>query len=416
MKKIIFSLIIIHCSLIIANAQSGWFEVTNQIDSIRLNKIQFTSINTGYAIGYHMPYYFCGYLYKTINAGKNWQIIYLNFGWCWSLYFVDDNIGYVVGDYVARTTNGGYNWTILNTITGLAFLAVYFVNYNIGYIGGKYNDFRKTTDGGNTWISKPGAIAQEFNDIYFFDANTGFAIGNSNKINKTTDGGENWIQTNVKYDCMNIKFVNNLTGFISTYYGIIIKTTNCGNNWFYLDSLPNAQSIYFQNSNIGYACGFFNFIYRTTNSGVNWFLQTPYIFGKVWSSVYFTDSLNGYVCGVSGLIMKTTNGGNVFVNQNNSKTPDDFQLYQNYPNPFNPSTKIEFDIPNLPLGRGVGGMIVSLKIYDILGKEIATLVNEPLSPGSYEVDWNASSFPSGIYFYKLNSREFSVTKNMVLIK
>ena len=85
-----------------------------------------------------------------------------------------------------------------------------------------------------------------------------------------------------------------------------------------------------------------------------------------------------------------------------------FELSQNYPNPFNPTTKINFQIPDTKL--------VTLKVYDILGKEVATLVNEKLSAGSYEVDWNASDCPSGVYFYKLITNEFSDVKKMVLVK
>jgi hypothetical protein len=94
-------------------------------------------------------------------------------------------------------------------------------------------------------------------------------------------------------------------------------------------------------------------------------------------------------------------------------TPAVFELSQNYPNPFNPSTKIKF---NLPLRRGVGGMITTLKIYNSLGQEIQTLVNESLSPGFYEFDWNASNLPSGTYFYILQSDDFVQTKKCLLIK
>jgi hypothetical protein len=96
--------------------------------------------------------------------------------------------------------------------------------------------------------------------------------------------------------------------------------------------------------------------------------------------------------------------------------PDDFSLSQSYPNPFNPVTKIKFDIP---LSRGVSagrGMLVNLVIYDILGREISTLVNEELKPGTYETEWDGSSNPSGVYFYKLITTEYSETKKMILIK
>jgi hypothetical protein len=95
------------------------------------------------------------------------------------------------------------------------------------------------------------------------------------------------------------------------------------------------------------------------------------------------------------------------------RIPKEYTLYNNYPNPFNPVTKIIFDIPP---SKGAGGMTVQLVIYDILGREIATLVNEQLKPGTYEIEWDAISYPSGVYFYKLITSEFIETKKMVLIK
>ena len=88
--------------------------------------------------------------------------------------------------------------------------------------------------------------------------------------------------------------------------------------------------------------------------------------------------------------------------------PNKFKLYQNYPNPFNPSTKIRFSVSSPGL--------VSLKVYNILGQEITTLVNEEKSKGSYEVTFNASNLPSGIYFYRLQVSNFIETKKMNLLK
>ena len=88
--------------------------------------------------------------------------------------------------------------------------------------------------------------------------------------------------------------------------------------------------------------------------------------------------------------------------------PKDYRLYQNYPNPFNPSTTIIFELPK--------SSKVRIVIYDILGREVNTLLNEKLSAGSYEVDWNATSFPSGLYFYKIETNEFYDVKKMVLLK
>ena len=91
-----------------------------------------------------------------------------------------------------------------------------------------------------------------------------------------------------------------------------------------------------------------------------------------------------------------------------SNVPEKFTLFQNYPNPFNPSTNIRFDLPVRA--------DVHLRIYDITGKNVATLVNEKLQAGMYSVDWNASNYASGVYFYQIETPEFNVTKKLALIK
>jgi hypothetical protein len=95
----------------------------------------------------------------------------------------------------------------------------------------------------------------------------------------------------------------------------------------------------------------------------------------------------------------------------------DFRLEQNYPNPFNPSTKIKYQIP---LGFAASpfskGGFVTLKVYDILAREVATLVNEEKPVGTYEVTWYAEQLPSGVYFYQLKAGDFISTKKMLLLK
>jgi hypothetical protein len=88
--------------------------------------------------------------------------------------------------------------------------------------------------------------------------------------------------------------------------------------------------------------------------------------------------------------------------------PKRFTLAQNYPNPFNPSTTIQFQIPN--------SSFVNLKVFDILGREVATLVNEEKPAGSYEVEFEASNLPSGVYLYKLQAGNITETKKMILLR
>jgi|WetSurSiteA1Bulk_404760.scaffolds.fasta_scaffold07017_2 hypothetical protein len=110
-----------------------------------------------------------------------------------------------------------------------------------------------------------------------------------------------------------------------------------------------------------------------------------------------------------------------------SEIPKEFSLSQNYPNPFNPESKIQFSIPKTEnrkqLNNGlsfptasIGNPLVTLKIYDALGREVETLVNEALQPGTYEVTFDGSGFNSGVYFYRLQAGEFTETKRMFLIK
>ncbi|MCE1166106.1 MAG: T9SS type A sorting domain-containing protein [Bacteroidetes bacterium] len=95
--------------------------------------------------------------------------------------------------------------------------------------------------------------------------------------------------------------------------------------------------------------------------------------------------------------------------------PASFSLYQNYPNPFNPVTKIRFDIPENGKWKSENG-VVTLKVYDILGKEVTTLVNERLQPGTYETAWDASGFGSGVYFCRFAGPGHSETKKMIVLK
>jgi hypothetical protein len=98
---------------------------------------------------------------------------------------------------------------------------------------------------------------------------------------------------------------------------------------------------------------------------------------------------------LAGFLYRTTNGGLSLLTKH-LEIPVLYKLFQNYPNPFNPTTRIKFDIPLSP--RGEGGRGVRLIIYDLLGREVATLVNEQLKPSTYEVEWDGSAFSSGVYF------------------
>jgi hypothetical protein len=112
---------------------------------------------------------------------------------------------------------------------------------------------------------------------------------------------------------------------------------------------------------------------------------------------------------VGALINGTIYGDTTLVGINNEeKIPISFKLFQNYPNPFNPTTSIKYSVPSL--------QFTIIKVYDVLGNEIATLVNEEKSPGEYEVKFDASNLSSGVYFYQIKSGSFIQTNKMVLMR
>lgn len=167
--------------------------------------------------------------------------------------------------------------------------------------------------------------------------------------------------------------------------------------------------------------GVFKIYYNlSTNNGVTWGTEA-----KLTTSTSFTsESRNPSIACSGGALHvvwhdfrddnyeiyydKNPSGNAIGIQSISSEIPEGFSLSQNYPNPFNPVTNIEFEIPKQSF--------VKITIYDVLGNEVNTLVNEEMNAGKYRADWSAASHPSGIYFYKIESGGFTQTKRMVLIK
>jgi len=332
-----------------------------------------------------------GKILKTVNGGNNWNLVYADtIKQFWCLFFVNHNTGFVSGSHgtIMKTTNKGNNWTILNSTTQTTLDGTWIVNENTGYVGGA-NIFLKTTDGGQTWVNKIGNFISPFETaeaVYFSDANTGYYCTNTTnaRIVKTTDGGETWNLIHAEDNigaAWGMSFTSSLTGYVCTGNGKVLKTTNAGLNWS-VQSTPLTENLY---------------------------------------EIHFPSADTGYIASWSGKILKTTNGGVTFIGKINNEVPGKFILKQNYPNPFNPSTNINFSIPSL--------VFVKVQIFDINGKLVSEPVNENLSPGNYQVTYNANNISSGIYYYRLSAgdpstgdpstgsgQSFSETKKMIFLK
>jgi photosystem II stability/assembly factor-like uncharacterized protein len=213
-----------------------------------------------------------------------------------------------------------------------------------------------------------------------------------------------------------------MTGYVVSY-DKVYKTTNGGDNWFIQTTGLVFQPfcIKFANDNIGFICGGYvdgnSLLYKTTNAGNNWIQLNPGTNYQL-NSLAIISADTVFIGGYFGTILKTTNGGGTIgILRNETTIPSKYYLYQNYPNPFNAGTKIKFEIPNgFPIKTFGNVKQVVLTMYDITGREIQTLVNKELQPGIYEVTFDGTNLPSGIYFYQLKTGEFIETKKLILLK
>lgn len=398
----------------ILKTTNGGINFVNQTapngNNSKLNKVKFLDENTGYIIGEK------GLLIKTTNLGNSWTFSRLSSRELRSLFF-KNNWGYIGSDSnkIFRTSNSGLSWdtvAIPSPYQGII-SSVHFLDYNTGFVTIAQH-ILKTTTAGNSW-----ELSQTFINIIYSvqftdDLLTGFAYYNANSntyIQKTTNGGTNWFTsfTSLNRSSADMEFANQSTGYIIGPN--ILKTTNGGSNWFVCCNF-GGQAIGVTGNTV-YTVGA-----KSTDSGVNWFTQfIPYQSPTVYlRGIQFVNANTGIIVGgttENTVIFKTTDGGG-FISalsiESNSFAADEYSLHQNYPNPFNPSTRINYELRN--------SNYVTLKVFDLLGKEVATLVNEKQSAGSYAVDFNSSEFnlPSGIYFYTLNAGDFKETRKMILIK
>jgi photosystem II stability/assembly factor-like uncharacterized protein len=413
MRKLILIIVLILPSCV----YSQWVTLTSGTTQ-NLSAVQFLDAQTGYSAGAG------GTVIKTTNGGNNWTT--LNTGSSVVLrgvYFFNPSTGLVCGfsGTILRTTNGGGNWSTVTSGTTEHLLGLSFFGSSAGVSCGNLGTVLYTTNGGANWqTGQPTGYLVSFYSAFMVNASTGYCVGVntifSPLVAKSTDGGANWIYSSFLlnnnegtlrdihiFDTQNGIAVSNLWNG----QGGVSRTTNGGVNWTTQIFSLGLYGVDFPSSSIGFTVGLTGTIMKSTDSGLNWTPQTSGI-SVFLSSVDFIDSLTGYACGDAGTVLKTTNGGITSVSGNQNEIPEKFYLFQNYPNPFNPKSNIKFQISKLSE--------VKLAILDILGREVAELINERLSPGSYEVNWDASGYPSGVYFYKLTTGYYTETRKMILLK
>jgi len=404
-----------------SNGGSNWISTTKRFFNNKISCIIATDSLVQYALADNKL------LLKTTNSGSNWistDSLIWNNTVLKSMFFINSNTGWIGGinGKVFKTSNGGTNWTYFSLPDTAAITSIKFFTNGYGYLLRSDSKIYNTSNFGNNWIYK--SQLPSSGKLTFPDYLTGFAV-TSDAIYKTIDGGENWgvLNTaNSNQHFLNLKFYNTLIGCRIDYVGSVVPpyatysasvTTNGGLNWIGSISASPASDIYFADANIIYITGENGFIIYTTNCGINW---TSIQIATSQINAITTYKKDIWVAGNDGIILKGNQLVPIGIISSNNSVPSAFSLDQNYPNPFNPTTSIKYQIKELSSPHVLGGDLVQIKVYDILGKEIETLVNEKQSPGTYEVTWDASAFPSGVYFYRLEAGDYSETKKMLMIK
>jgi photosystem II stability/assembly factor-like uncharacterized protein len=316
--------------------------------------------------------------------------------------FSEDGTAFIVGvegDFVALSTiirlrlfdSHWYSVGPTNEFGELYGLSI--PSSNIIYTCGVNGKILKSVNSGDSWFSLKVPTSQALHAINFFDNERGFGVGDSGIILYTENGG------------------TSSTNFPPSAFHLLEPVNE--------DSLSVARSITFKwqeavdpdNDPVNYT------LLISADSGTTWTsfgpvtdttslqIQNPVLIpGRYFWTViandgmHATPSLDVFAFTIYSVAEVDESGNN----------PNTFSLFQNYPNPFNPTTSIEYRVGS--------SEYVTLKVYDVLGREVATLVNEEKLPGEYEIEFDGSQLSSGIYFYKLTSGNFIETKKMIYLK
>lgn len=446
------------------NGGATW-EIQNSGTDEYLYSIDCIDTLNALAAGYH------GTIIKTTDGGENW--ITINSGVSISLYhlgMLDQNIGMAVGSAgtILRTIDGGNSWQS-EIISDIGFwVSNYLDSANI-FLGGSFGNpygnsygcILRSQNAGLTWDTVYQVLFKYPHSICSLGDHFLLVSGSDGLLVKSTDMGSTWVSLNApsQYHFFT-SFIDSSNGLLCSMDGLIYRTTNGGNSWVgewpYYSDLQDIQMLNIEDAVAVGSGG--NIMSTITNHIMP--VELKYFsgyseFGKVYLNWETGSELNNLMFEVERKITANGNDGgwikigyrkgrgttteitkytfvddiqilNTFLVQYRLKQIDyngdvsysdiinvktssvDYQLLQNYPNPFNPVTKIRYSIPELTR--------VQIKVFDVLGAEIATLVNKEKPAGHYELNWNAGNLPSGVYFYQLRAGDFIQTRKLILLK
>ena len=434
--KSIIKLIIVSIAILLtngqSNAQSDWY-LQQSGTSANLHSVYFINERIGWAVGDST-------VLMTTNGGMNWiQQITASTYILYDVFFYDAEVGWVAGEnldptswpgVLMMTTNSGEDWSV-QLHPYMSFKTVHFIDKYNGFAVRNWENqgiISKTENGGLTWSNIYVNMFYIYKSIFFVNKDTGLVAGRHTYPPSelggcaiTINGGINWTSIlgwpGTEFN--SVYFVDDYNGWVVGTHGIIVRTTDSGSDWNrqLCPAIYDLNDVYFLNNELGWIVGEEGVILKTINGGEGWLVAHVGVTRNL-NSVFFissTDPSPGWIVGDNGLILSNTHGQVLDVEQAENVFINEFSLSQNYPNPFNPKTVIGYQLP-------VNGD-VTLKVYDVLGNEVATLVNEEKQASVYEVEFDGANLPygkaglsSGIYFYQLKAGDYIQTKKMILLK
>ena len=332
---------------------------------------------------------------------------------------VDNDSGYIYlsngRNQIHRSTDNGSNFSSFNVSQNVNDYATLVVTHNDEIFASGLNLYKSTNRGVNwVYISDQGfrSFAVNKENYYFGSDDAG--------VYRSTNSGQNWtfilsLAHNTLYPYNPLMVTTDDVIYAGGTEGIF-RSSDDGANWI-KDADINNVSFLIQGSNGKIFASCYNFF--SVNEGGVYFKD-----GNSWQNITYDLNRKNVLSmcfNQNGQMLVSTAGSGVFrsvdpvigINQISNNFPADYILYQNFPNPFNPSTKIKFDVPSVVKHQRTE---VSIVVYDLIGREVVKLVNETLETGRYEVEFDGSDLPSGIYLYRFTAGNFTETKRMVLVR
>jgi len=443
------------------NKGQSWLQITNGLNGADVFRLKINK-NGDIFVGAENEG-----VYRLTKGSNKFEQIGVPVSFTRNFVFFQDSL-------IFASTRSGvqkYNKNLRKWInTGLREVYKVGISPNNNLYAGTYFGLYKSTDRGSSWRELR-ITTDTIINVYNFEVisdDTIFISTNYN-LRYTYDGGENWVITTIATNYFSsILFYSKTGGLFFTGYtplrGILYRSTDFGLTFDTLlvgtpyNFLNNNSFIVTDNGYIYFSGNWDRCFYRSTDFGRSWVIDTSLGFASVYvidDKIVLVGSSRKRVLGISRdygnnwyflnpdtnfytiirdikydgekFYFATTDLGilysyfdsilDVEIEENNLVVKS-YTLYQNYPNPFNSKTKIRFRIPDIAFSSANSNQITTLKVYDLLGREIETLVNEPKQAGEYEVEFDADKYglTSGVYLYELRSGSFKSAKKFVLMK